>query len=73
MGHKLPPTTVLPGGRKVRDYSSLTVEALTQAVGEDPKAAKIALEQEEQKPAPRKTAVKALEKTAAEAEDESLG
>jgi hypothetical protein len=71
MGHKLPPTIVLPGGRKVRDYSSLSVQALVQAVGEDPKAAEIALEQEQEKPKPRKTAVEALEK-AAKAEDESL-
>jgi hypothetical protein len=71
MGHKLPPTRVLPGGRKVRDYSAFTVEALKKSVADDPQAAELALEQEQEKPKPRKTA--ALEKEAAKAEDESLG
>ena len=73
MGHKLPPTRVLPGGRKVRDFSSFTVEALKKSVADDPQAAELALEQEQEKPKPRKTALEALEKEAAKAEDESLG
>lgn len=68
-----PPIRVLPGGRKVRDYSSLSVDNLKAAVGDDEKAAEVALEQELEKPKPRKTAVDALAKVAAEAEDESLG
>jgi hypothetical protein len=30
MAFKLPPITVLPGGRKVRDYDHLTVEYLAE-------------------------------------------
>jgi hypothetical protein len=73
MAFKLPPTTTLPGGRKVRDYSALTVDALKAAVKDDPQAAEVALDQEEAKPKPRKGAIEALEKEAAKAEDESLG
>lgn len=77
----LPPVRVLPGGRKVRDYSGLTVETLKAAVKDDPDAAVTALLQEEEKAKPRKTAIEALEKEAAKAdssegaarEDESLG
>lgn len=56
------PYRVLPGGRRVRDYSSLTVDQLLSAVGDDPDAAEVALEQEQEKPKPRKSAVEALEK-----------
>jgi hypothetical protein len=57
MAFKLPPITVLPGGRKVRDYDHLTVEALEEKRAAEEKAAKKA----EKKPAKK------------QAEDESLG
>lgn len=58
--------TVLPGGRKVRDYSSLTVDALKEAVSTEEEK-EVALEAELAKPKPRKGVTEAL------AEDESLG
>ncbi len=67
------PYRTLVGGRRVRDYSGLTVAELVNAVGDDPEHAKLALEQEQESPSPRKTAIKKLEAVAETAEDESLG
>lgn len=63
------PFRTLPGGRRVRDYSDLTVAELTAAVGNDQSAAELALEQETDSPKPRKTAVDRLS-AVAKAEDE---
>lgn len=58
------PYRVLFNGRRVRDYAGLTVDQLMAAVGDDEQAAALALEQEQESPKPRKTALKALEKIA---------
>jgi hypothetical protein len=59
MAFKLPPITVLPGGRKVRDYDHLTVEAKAEQQAAEEAAAKKAAKKTEKKPE--------------KAEDESLG
>jgi hypothetical protein len=62
MAFKLPPITVLPGGRKVRDYDHLTVEAKAeQRAAEEKAAKKLELPKQTSKSKPEK------------AEDESLG
>ena len=71
---KLPPVSVLPGGRRVRDYDHLTVEAQAEAKAAEEKKKKKAAEdwvsdhgftsEEEEKP---------KKKPAKKAEDESLG
>ena len=58
------PYRTLPGGRRVRDYSGLTVAELTAAVGNDQSQAELALEQELDSAKPRKTVVDKLEKIA---------
>lgn len=64
------PYRVLPGGRRVRDYAGLTVDSLLAAVGDDESQAEDALQQEQESPKPRKTAVRSLERIAQAGEDE---
>jgi hypothetical protein len=72
MGFKLPPITVLPGGRKVRDYDHLTVEYQEeQKATEEKKAASKPKAEEEPEVKHKQPRVRA--DFPAKAEDESLG
>jgi hypothetical protein len=72
MAFKLPPITVLPGGRKVRDYDHLTVEYQAEQKAAEEKKAASKPKAEEEKPKQLPLRKGGLLREKAE-EDESLG